>query len=146
MERRNTIQKELVLKTVREQKRHLTADEVYEYIKKEHPNIGKGTVYRNLGILVEEGSIRKVEVPDGPDRFDHTLKNHYHVRCVKCGKVFDVDMDEISDLREKIHDTHGIQFLDYDIFFKGICPNCRINALPKDSSSKKEHRRSGEEI
>lgn len=125
MERRNTIQKALILRAVCELKRHLTADEVYEFVKKDHPSIGKGTVYRNLAILTEEGAIRKVEVPDGSDRFDFTLKNHYHVRCVKCGEVFDVDMDEIPDLQKKIHDTHGMEFLTYDIFFKGICPECR---------------------
>ena len=125
MERRNTIQKALILRAVCELKRHLTADEVYEFVKKDHPSIGKGTVYRNLAILTEEGAIRKVEVPDGSDRLDFTLKNHYHVRCVKCGEVFDVDMDEIPDLQKKIHDTHGMEFLTYDIFFKGICPECR---------------------
>lgn len=127
MERRNTIQKDLVLKTVLELKHHLTAEEVYEFIKKDHPRIGKGTVYRNLGILAEEGAIRKVEVPNGPDRFDFTLKNHYHVKCIICKELFDVDMDvdALPDLKEKIHDTHGIQFLDYDILFKGICPSCR---------------------
>lgn len=125
MERRNTIQKALILRAVCDLKRHLTADEVYEFVKRDHPSIGKGTVYRNLAILTEEGAIRKVEVPDGSDRFDFILKNHYHVRCVKCGEVFDVDMDEIPDLQKKIHDTHGMEFLTYDIFFKGICPECR---------------------
>ena len=24
-----------------------------------------------------------------------------------------------------IHNTHGIEFVDYDISFKGICPKCR---------------------
>lgn len=124
MERRNTIQKTLVLHAVQELKRHVTADEVYEFIKKAHPTIGKGTVYRNLGILAEEGAVRRVEVPDGPDRFDFTLKNHYHVRCVRCGEVSDVDMEEIPDLMEKIRDTHGMHFLGYDIFFKGICGAC----------------------
>lgn len=85
--RRNTIQKDLVRNAVYEMKRHVTANEVYEFIKEAYPTIGKGTVYRNLDILVEEGSLRKVEVPDGPNRFDFTLKNHYHVRCVKCGAV-----------------------------------------------------------
>ena len=36
-----------------------------------------------------------------------------------------VDVDEISDLIEMIHDTNGIKYLDYDISFKGICPKCR---------------------
>ena len=126
--RRNTIQKDLVRNAVCEMKRHVTANEVYEFVKEFCPTIGKGTVYRNLDILVEEGDLRKVEVPDGPNRFDLTLKNHYHVRCVNCGEISDVDMDEIPDLMKKIHDTHGIEFLDYDISFKGICPKCREEA------------------
>ena len=123
--RRNTIQKDLVRNAVYEMKRHVTANEVYEFIKESYPTIGKGTVYRNLDILVEEGALRKVEVSEGPNRFDFTLKNHYHVRCVKCGEVSDVDMDEILGLLEKIHDTHGTDFLGYDILFKGICQKCR---------------------
>ena len=123
--RRDTIQKDLVRNTVYEMRRHVTANEVYEFIKEAYPTIGKGTVYRNLDILVEEGALRKVEVPDGPNRFDFILKNHYHVRCIKCGEIFDVDIDQIPDLLERIHNTHGIEFVDYDISFKGICPKCR---------------------
>ena len=37
---------------------------MYEFIKETYPTIGKGTVYRNLDILVEEGALRKVEVPN----------------------------------------------------------------------------------
>ena len=58
--RRNTIQKDLVRNTVYEMRRHVTANEVYEFIKEAYPTIGKGTVYRNLDILVEEGALRKV--------------------------------------------------------------------------------------
>ena len=123
--RRNTIQKDLVRNAVCEMKRHVTANEVYEFVKESCPTIGKGTVYRNLDILVEEGDLRKVEVPDGPNRFDLTLKNHYHVRCVNCGEISDVDMDEILGLLEKIRDTHGTDFLECDILFKGICPKCQ---------------------
>ena len=125
MIRRNTIQKDLVRNAVYEMKKHVTANEVYEFIKKDYPTIGKGTVYRNLDILAEEGTLRKVEIPEGPNRYDFTLKKHYHVRCIKCGAVFDADMDELPDLMERIHDTHGIEFLSYDISFKGICPGCK---------------------
>ncbi len=124
MERRNTIQKSLVLQAVFELKRHLTADEVYEFIKKSHPTIGKGTVYRNLAILSEEGAIRRVEIPDGPDRFDFTLKRHYHMRCVRCGDVQDVDLGEIPELEAKLRETQAVKLLDYDILFKGICAEC----------------------
>ena len=51
--RRNTIQKDLVRNAVYEMRRHVTANEVYEFVKEAYPTIGKGTVYRNLDILVE---------------------------------------------------------------------------------------------
>ena len=129
--RRNTIQKDFVRNAVYEMRWHVTANEVYEFIKEAHPTIGKGTVYRNLDILVGEGALRKVEVPDGLNRFNITLKNHYHVRCVKCGGVSDVDMDEIPDLLEKIHNAQEIEFLDYDISFRGICTKCREKVKEK---------------
>ena len=134
--RRNTIQKDLVRNAVYEMKRHVTANEVYEFIKEAYPTIWKGTVYRNLDILIEEGALRKVEVPDGPNRFDFALNNHYHVRCIKCGNVSDVDMDEIPNLLERINNTHGIKFLDYDILFKGICLKCMGKEKEKQHGQK----------
>lgn len=125
MYRRNTVQKDIVLNTVRDMRSHVTADAVYERLHEAYPNISKGTVYRNLGILADEGEIRRVEIPDGPDRFDFTLTNHYHVRCVKCGEISDVDMDVINDIESRIKDTHGMEFISHDILFKGICPACK---------------------
>ena len=133
MERRNTIQKELVLNAVKQLHRHVTADEVYDHVKQEHASIGRGTVYRNLGILADENKIRRIEISDGSDRYDFRLDRHYHVECVRCGSVFDVDMDDMGDISNNIHDRQGMIFLDYDILFKGICPECqKIEEKEKD--------------
>ena len=125
MQRRNTIQCTLVLETVNKLKFHATADEVYDAIVREHPNISKATVYCNLQRLCETGDICKREMPGGADRFDHLCGNHYHVRCVRCGRVFDVDMEYQANLERSIRDTHGFVFTEHDIVFKGICPDCQ---------------------
>lgn len=125
MIRRTTIQKEMILDAVNSLHNHATADEVYELVRAAHPHISKGTVYRNLNCLADEGKIRKIEVPDGPDRFDHLCTPHYHIHCCKCGRVFDVDMEVLSGLTDRVMDKHGFAFLDYDIMFKGICPECQ---------------------
>lgn len=124
MNKRNTIQRSLVLKTVKELQFHATADEVYDTIVKKHSDISRGTVYRNLNLLSDIGEIRKLEMPSGADRFDHICHEHYHTRCIKCGRVFDVEMDFIADLETNIKDTHGFKFIGHDIIFKGICPEC----------------------
>ena len=82
--KRNTIQRSLVLEAVNKLKCHATADEIYQEVTREHPNISKGTVYRNLNQLSDSGEIRKIETPGGADRFDHRCHDHYHVKCLRC--------------------------------------------------------------
>ena len=128
--RRNTIQRALVLEAVNKLKCPATAEEIYSLIAKEHPSISKVTVYRNLYHLAESGEIRRMEVPGGADRFDHRPFDHYHVRCLQCGRVFDVDMDYIDDLQQNIRDKHGFEFSGYDLMFRGICPECQKKQSP----------------
>lgn len=123
--KRHTIQRALVLEAVNRLQSHATADEIYQEVARQYPAISKGTVYRNLHQLSESGEIRKIEMPDGADRFDHRCGDHYHVKCLKCGRVFDVDMAYIADLEKHIQDTHGFEFRGHDLMFKGICPACR---------------------
>ena len=127
MERRNTIQRNLVLAAVNRLQCHASADEVYEEVRKEHPTISRATVYRNLNLLAELGEIRRLEIPGSPDRFDHRCHDHCHVRCVRCGRVFDVDMDFVGGLERGIRDAHGFDFTGYDIIFRGICPDCKAS-------------------
>lgn len=127
MIKRNTIQCALVLEAVNRLRCHATADEIYDELIKEYPKISRGTVYRNLQRLCETGDIRRRAIPGGADRFDHICSNHYHVKCVTCGRVFDVDMDYIADMEKFIKDTHGFVFTGHDIVFKGVCSECSNN-------------------
>jgi Fur family ferric uptake transcriptional regulator/Fur family peroxide stress response transcriptional regulator len=124
MDKRHTLQRSLVLEAVKYLHCHATADDIYYLIVTKHPNISRGTVYRNLNLLSDIGEIRKVEIPSGADRFDHECHPHYHARCIECNRVFNVDMEFISDLQKNIKDTQGFEFTGHDLIFKGICLEC----------------------
>ena len=126
MFKRNTIQCALVLEAVQTLQNHATADEIYGTIVRKYPSIGRATVYRNLNRLAEMGEIRKIEIPGGPDRYDHRCCKHYHAKCEKCGQVFDIDMDYIADLENRIKDAHGFKLTGHTIVFSGICPACSM--------------------
>ena len=128
MTRHNTIQRSLVLDAVNRLKSHATADEVYAEVAATHPNISKATVYRNLNLLSEMGMIRKLEIPGGADRFDHICKEHCHVKCEKCGRVFDNDIPYIDGLDNRVENRNGFELTGYDILFRGICPGCRASS------------------
>jgi len=123
MNERNTVQKSLVLEAAM-QLDHPTAEEIFAHITGEHPAVSKGTVYRNLKLLVEQQKLRRVEVPDAADHFDHTLSNHYHIRCKTCGRVSDAALPFQHDLILRIGNTQGYRIDEHDIVFKGVCPVC----------------------
>ena len=127
MNSRNTIQKKLVLDTVRELGCHATAEEIYNKAVTVQPKISKATVYRNLNLLSESGEIRRIEIPSGADRFDHRTDRHFHVRCVRCGALEDAELPANFNAAELIKNAHGFEILDYEIIFKGICPACKLN-------------------
>ena len=121
MAKRNTIQRQLVIAAVRFLADHPTAEEVYDRITMEYPDISKGTVYRNLNSLVESGLLGKVSVPSGADRFDHILARHYHIKCTHCGKFMNVEnFDYFHDLDDKLATATGFKMEHHDIVFSGL--------------------------
>lgn len=123
MNRRNTIQRSLVLAAM-QKLNHPTADDIYSAIKTQYPSISRGTVYRNLALLVEHGNLRKVQLAGGADHFDITLRNHYHITCRSCGKMIDADLPYQEGLEEALGDTRGFLIEGHDIALHGLCPGC----------------------
>lgn len=118
-------QREFILNTVKSSCKHPTADMVYEEVRKEIPNISLGTVYRNLNYLVENGEIKKITMPNASDRFDKTLENHYHLSCVVCHMIYDIDHKKLKNIDHMVEEESGHKVLFHDIVFVGICKDCQ---------------------
>ena len=117
MERRNTIQRKLVLDTVRELD-HPDAEQVYEKIITKHPHISKATVYRNLNLLAEQNEILKIETGNGPDKFDFRI----------LFRITDPNLCRITALRSKDLILNSSEFV----------PNVRIKKNKETSTMAKE--------
>lgn len=126
MATRNTHQKEVIARIVKESCDHPTAEMVLEKARVELPALSLGTVYRVLKDMAKNGEIREVVCKDAPSRFDKTTMNHAHFTCVKCGKVKDVffNLDKID---KSIVDFGDDVVLESQIFFRGICSDCKDN-------------------
>ena len=117
---RYSFQREVIYNNVMSRKDHPTAEQIYEDVKKEIPNISLGTVYRNLNFLADEGKILKVDLEKSV--FDSTLEVHNHMLCEKCRRIVDVDVDF-----DKVNffDKIGNIITKADIRFTGICAQCK---------------------
>ena len=122
---RMTTQRQVILEELRKLKSHPTAGELCQIVRQRLPRISLGTVYRNLEILSRSGVVLKLDVAGLEMRFDGTVDNHYHVRCLDCGRVADVDMVPVEGLERTIGQHSDFEVLGHRLEFVGHCPACK---------------------
>jgi len=121
-------QRDRILETLRGTKTHPTATWVYDALKREFPDLSLGTVYRNLGILRDQGLVRVLQSGSTFDRFDADTTSHYHLICQDCGRVDDVPMPALGDLDARASEALGRQVVGHRLDFFGYCSECARQA------------------
>ena len=115
---------ELLLST----KEHPSAEWIYNSLKSEYPDLSLGTVYRNLKLLEENGTVKSVAVVDGRERYDALMSPHSHFVCSKCGRVIDVFFqNEISDIADNLRIDGVKEINSFSLIYYGICDKCFFN-------------------
>ncbi|MBW1972253.1 MAG: transcriptional repressor [Deltaproteobacteria bacterium] len=138
---RNTEQRKIILEELKKVNTHPTADEVYEMVKKRLPRISIGTVYRNLELLSKCGLIQKLELGCSQMRFDWNTNNHYHIRCIRCGKVEDVPVETMSRFEKILEGKSDYEIIGHRLEFIGLCPKCKKELKDLKEEKQKEFRK-----
>ncbi len=123
---RNTRQRKMVLDAVRSRYDHPTAEELYNAVRMQDPKISRGTLYRNLGQLVQNGDIAQIRIPEA-SHFDLRTDAHYHMVCTVCGRVSDVPVPYQTALDRAVEEAAGLTGIHHMTLFEGICPDCRMD-------------------
>jgi len=121
---RLTYQRQVILDILRATKLHPTAEMVYATARERIPSISLGTVYRNLSFLRDRGIIQELDFGKGISRYDGDPNPHYHVRCIGCEKVEDVDIPVIGGLDRRAEDQMGYRDVKHRLEFLGLCTDC----------------------
>lgn len=110
---------------------HLTAEEIYELVKADYPDIGLATVYRTIQLLNELHLIDRINFDDGFVRYEMgstqergQKHRHHHLICMKCGKVFSFQDDLLEELEGKIARTTGFCVVNHEVKLYGYCVEC----------------------
>lgn len=118
-------QREEVFNCIKETKAHPTAEEIYMNLKLKNPNISRGTVYRNLNLLVEKGLVNKVSNSGKPDKYDYICNPHSHAICKNCGKVYDFEILLDDKIVDSIKTQTELEEFSNEFTIYGICKSCK---------------------
>ena len=133
----NTKQKERILHLLMENcTTHATAGSIAQYLQEQGTPVSVATIYRYLDQLAEEGIIRKYTLDSKTGACyqyigtQHNCSEHFHLKCVKCEKLFHVECDYLSDLNRHILAHHGFRVDHTKTVLYGCCKDCSDETDP----------------
>ena len=116
----NTKQSKMVFDILLENKdRHLTADEIFEKLRKSGESVGKTTIYRHLEKLCASGEVRKFTGGDGDSAcYQYAGKN------AECREHIHAECKFLSELSAHIYNEHGFKVDGSRTVLYGVCGDC----------------------
>ena len=126
-----TRQRALILQFLSDNReRHLSVDEVFDYLRAQQSPVGKSTVYRCLDRLVSQGRARRYFLGDGARACyqyvdgQGACREHFHLKCIGCGQLFHVSCERLDEIAAHVLEHHGFQVDHTKTVLYGLCAGC----------------------
>lgn len=122
---RQTRQRKVILEELQKTDDHPTAAELYHRVRGRLPKISLGTVYRNLELLVQNDMAHKLDFGGSHARYDGDIHDHYHIRCLECGRLDDINAAATKLNPGRVTRMKGYTIVGHRLEFLGICKKCQ---------------------
>jgi Fur family transcriptional regulator, peroxide stress response regulator len=119
-----TTQRRVVFEAILGRTDHPTAEQLYQAVREQLPQISRMTVHRILAAFVSLCLVAKTCHPGSAARFDPKLRRHHHLVCLDCGSIMDVEDPRLNHLPWPKVSPSEFQIQDYHIHFRGRCARC----------------------
>jgi Fur family transcriptional regulator, stress-responsive regulator len=123
--RKITPQRRAIFEALIRDEGHPTAEDIYQRVLSEMPDISRATVYNTLHELVTMGALMEVEhLSEDGTRYDTNTHQHHHLFCLGCHTLIDIDWD-YRQLELPPNEAAGYRIVRHQVTFYGYCPNCQ---------------------
>ncbi len=141
-----TTQRLLVLEVLADhQDQHLTAEDIFEMVREDYPEIGLATIYRTLQLLQEMQLVDRINLDDGCERYEIgelflgvETHHHHHLICRTCGAVIPYKLDLLDTLEQRVEAETGFHVEDHELKIYGQCRACREKEAAQKAAAEKE--------
>jgi Fur family ferric uptake transcriptional regulator len=126
---KTSTRRELILDTLADVKRHVTADELLREVRERDPRIGAATVYRTLRVFQESGIVAERRFEGGATRFELASDEHHdHLICTACNLIVEFEDEAIERDQKRVAAAHGFSLREHRHELYGLCPACQKRA------------------
>lgn len=105
---------------------HPSARQIFQEVRKNHPDLSLATVYNTLSVLTRLGQIRVMQFDAADNRYEPNVAPHINLICTSCGTIADLRRS-VAVGAEKIMEEAGFEVLDSRLEYYGLCAKCRAD-------------------
>lgn len=109
---------------------HVHPKSVFAYVHEKDSSIGLATVYRTLKLLDDMDLLNKV-YSMGARYHDEQAGSHYHLICLHCGSIHDINDGLRGEIGEQIKKDYDFTMTDINLSIYGLCSKCRKNGTKR---------------
>jgi len=127
---RRTAQRGVILNAAFSKDEHFSADELFERVRTTDANTSRATVYRTLGLLVEAGLLREIDLGDDQTTYDPNFINkpaHNHLVCIDCGRVVEFEDAHLERVSESMARQLGFKPIRQSLKIEATCEQLRTH-------------------
>ena len=101
---------------------HPTVDQIFKALISNIPTLSKTTVYNTLKLFADKQIVIIINIEDNETRYDADVSNHGHFKCIKCGEIYDFDIDLG---KVELMELENFDVNEYHFYLKGVCVKCK---------------------
>jgi Fur family ferric uptake transcriptional regulator len=134
---KHSSKRDTILRVFLKQQGHLSADDLFDLVRREASGIGRATVYRTLQWMVDAGIARKVDFGEGRSRFEPSYEHphHFHLICSTCHRTSEFLSSDIEALVEEVSAARGFKPSQTVVQIHGTCQDCQKGAGPTSAAT-----------
>ena len=105
----------------------LSAQEIFDELRRARRPVGIASVYRALEVLVDLRLVKRVDAGDGLSRFERAPvdgDHHHHLVCRDCGKVEAFTDSRLERAIDRIASGLGYAVEEHEVVLTGACADC----------------------
>lgn len=107
------------------EKRHLSAEDVFEILMRSHDDVPLATIYRVLNQFESAGILKRLNFNQEQSVYELDDGDHHdHLICVKCNKVEEFCDDIIEQRQTEIAKSRGAEIVDHSLCIYVTCASC----------------------
>lgn len=125
---RNTKNRNAVYNVLKKVNRPMTAEELYERVKKKDASINISTVYRILSVFTEKGLTLRSTTDKNP-RGLYELRREGHQKhymvCLSCHTMLPIEECPLHEVEEHLSKKNDFLITEHELKLYGYCARCR---------------------